>query len=148
MLVRATSIAVLLCVLLAGCVGPARVESDYRADVSNTAKTTRSAVESAALTVRAIAEGRAAAPYAARRLTEDEQEAHAALTAFGSVQPPGEEMDRLRSEVLEVVQRSSTVLAQLRIAAFRDDRQAVLTAAEPLQHLAEELTRFVQAEQP
>lgn len=134
--------AVLLCALIVGCVGPAHSESDYRADVSNTATATLSAVESAALTVQAVAEGRAPSPYASRRLTEDEQEAHAALTAFGSVQPPTEEMDRLRSDVLDVVQRSNSVLAELRIAAFRGDREVVVSAAEPLAQLAEQLRRF------
>lgn len=139
---RRSVAAVFVCVFLTACVGPARSDSDYRADVSNTAKTAVSAVESAQLTIQAVVEGKATAAYVSQRLTEDEQEVHAAITAFASVQPPSEDADRLRGEVLSLLQQASTVLAELRIEAFRDDHAELSSIARPLPEIADQLARY------
>ncbi|MPZ72182.1 MAG: hypothetical protein GEU74_02960 [Nitriliruptorales bacterium] len=132
--------AVLL--LLPACVGPARTEADYRADASNAAKTAISALESAQLTVQTVVDGKASAVYASLRLTEDEGEAEAAIVAFGSVQPPNEEMQRLRADVLGLLQQANTLLADLRIAAFRGDHGHLDAIAQPLQPTADKLQRY------
>lgn len=139
---RSLYVFVVLAVLAAGCVGPARSESDYRADVSNTAKAAISAVEGTQLIVEALVEDKAAAAYVSRRLTEDEQEIQATITAFASVQPPTREMDAVRSDVLKLLEEASTVVGEMRIAAFRDNHAKVISLAEPLPEISSSLGRY------
>lgn len=139
---RVTTLFLVCAFVAAGCVGPARSESDYRADVSNTAKAAISAVESAQLVVKAVVDGKAAAAYISRRLTEDEQEVQSTITTFASVQPPTARMDGLRSEVLNLLERANTVLGQMRVAAFRDDHVEMVSIARALPAISSELSRY------
>lgn len=127
---------------ISGCVGPARSEADYLAGVSNTGKSAISAAESAQLTIEAVVAGKAAAPYVSRRLSEDEQRLQSAITAFSSVQPPTEAMDRLRSEVLTTMNRAASVLGRLRIAAYRNENERLADIARPLADLSSQFGRF------
>lgn len=129
----------MLAVVVAACVGPARSESDYRADIGNTATMAVSFIRSAQLTVDAVERGKAAAPYVGRRLTEDENGLGSVITSFGSVQPPSPDLDRLRAEVLALLNEAHSVVGELRIAAFRDHHDRMPSIGRPLDRLADEL---------
>lgn len=137
-----TAVCGVLTLVLAACVGPARTDSDYRADIATTAKMAVSFIASAELTVGAVVEGKAASPYVARRLTEDENGLNSVITSFASVQPPSAELDEVRGDVLALLNRSSSVVGELRIAAFRDRHGQLAEIADPLPELADELARY------
>ncbi len=125
-----------------GCVGPARTDAQYLADIANTATSAVSAVESARLTIAAVVQDMATGPYVSRRLTEDEHRLQSTIVAFSSVQPPSEEMDQLRSEVLATLQRASAVVSELRIAAYSGRHHRLADIGRPLPELSERLARY------
>lgn len=141
-------LVIVVAVLTSGCVGPARSEADYRADISNTAKIAAGAVASAALTVQAVAAEKSTSPYMGRRLTEDEQMLQSTITAFGSVQPPTRAMDDLRTQLVTVLEEASGAVGDLRIAAFRDDRHRVVELGRKLPELVERIRAYEDIEKP
>jgi hypothetical protein len=126
-------------------VGPARTAADYEAKAKDTAETVLSAVRTAELTVDQAARDRSFASFVSVSLGEAEAGATGALDTFESIQPPGESSDRLRDELTDLAGEAADVLADLRIAARRTDRAALVEAAAPLPELGAELEAFVDA---
>jgi hypothetical protein len=127
--------------ILAACVAPASNFAAYEEDAVNTAEAALSAVETARLTVR-IADGKAFSPSVTILLEEAEDDAEGAQSTFGSVQPPDERSDRLREQLDRLLAQAVDVLANLRIAARRDELKSLPSIAEPLESLSEQLEAF------
>lgn len=135
-------VALLLLPTLAGCVGPSLTDADYRNKVANTAQSAASALRTAELAVRVAAEGRAPDRYTSGVFSEMETTVTSISTGFGSVQPPSAEVITLRSEVMTLLDQSSTVLGDLRIAARMGDVDALPAIAAPLPELARRFTEL------
>ena len=134
-------------ILLAGCVAPAPSFSAYQGKAVATAGDMLSAVETASLTVEAVQKSNTFAPFAAVTIAEAEHDGGAVQGAFDSVQPPDARSDTLRSELDQLLQEATSALTDLRIAARRTDREALIEAAKPLVGLSKKLNDFVEANQ-
>lgn len=127
--------------VMPACVGPSRTDADFRRKAANSAEAMLSSIRAARLTVEAA--DRAPAPYVSLRLSESEATADSVITSFASVQPPSASADRLRSELLRQMHAASTVLAELRIAAYRGELDRLEDIAEPLSGIDRRLLRFM-----
>ena len=133
---------------LAGCVqpvGPARTADDYERKAKDTAETLLSSVRTAELAVDVAGRDRAFPPYVSVVLSDAEDEAGAAASTFASVQPPGESSDRLRDELGDLLDTADDALSAARIAARRDDGDALAAQAGPLNRIGDQLDTFVAA---
>jgi hypothetical protein len=123
-------------------VGPARTAEDYELKAADTATTVASALRTADLAGGTAVEGRSFGPYVAVVLGEAEDDAAGAASTFESVQPPGASSDRLRAELGELTSEADDALSALRIAARRNDRDAISAHLDGLEELASELDQF------
>lgn len=139
---RTVVVALVTTLLLAACVGPARTEHAYLTKASHASKMAVSVIASAELAVVASARGDATAAYTSVQLREAESTANAVIDSFGSIQPPTTDMDHVRSELLTLLDETSTALAELRIAAYRGRLGRLPELAAPLAGLARELRGF------
>lgn len=135
----AAALAVLLAVLLAGCVGPARTSQSYTGKASTSLHDTRSAVETARLGVEAAAGDRATGPYLSVLLSQAEEQASSVQSTFDSIQPPNGDADRLRDEVDDLLTEAVSALADLRIAARRGDTAGITEQGQMLADLSQRL---------
>ncbi|MGW7357231.1 hypothetical protein ACWGI0_11540 [Streptomyces sp. NPDC054802] len=127
---------------LAGCVGTSRTGADYEEKVANAAEAARSSVETARLVVTAVEAGKSPAAYTSRTLSDVESAVGTVSTQLGSVQPPTEESNRLRTRITSLLTECHSTLGDLRIAA-RDGRTTELVAlGERLPALSARLSRF------
>ncbi len=135
-MMRRLRVIVVLCLIvgtIAACVGPSRTGDDYRRKVANSAEAVVSAIESALLTVDTTEANKAPPPYVSLRLSESEESAHAVETTLGTVQPPDPSLDELRKEALSVIGDAADVLEELRLAAYRSERERLPEIARDLQ---------------
>jgi hypothetical protein len=130
--------------LLVACVAPARSYDAYEGKAAETADSVVSAIETARLAVSAAQEGRAFAPYLSVVLAEAEQGAGGSGDIFATIQPPDEGSVRLRHELLGLVTRAESVLADLRIAARSGELDRLPDIARPLQALGGQLEHFAE----
>jgi hypothetical protein len=130
--------------LLMACVAPARSSDAYEGKAADTAESVASAVETARLAVSAARDGRAFAQYLSVVLTEAEQGAGGSGNVFATIQPPDQGSARLRDELLDLVDRAESVLADLRIAVRSDQLERLPDIARPLEALGEQLARFAE----
>lgn len=143
--VRVAAAVMAMCVVVGGCVGPARTEHDYRLKASTTAGKVRGALETARLGVRAANGGRAPANYLSVLLGEAEDDASSVQSTFESIQPPDRLADLLRERVLGPVGNAVSVMARLRVLVRRGDMAELAKAAEGLPKLSNELQRLQDA---
>jgi hypothetical protein len=129
------------------CVAPAPTFGAYQGKAVATAEDMLSAVETANLTVETVRRSNSFAPFAAVTLAEAEHDGDAVQGAFDSVQPPDARSDKLRSELDRLLQAATSALTDLRIAARRTDRKALIEAAKPLPDLSKKLNDFAEANQ-
>lgn len=126
-----------------GCVGPSRTAADYREKAANTAEAMISTVETARLATRAGLDGKAFSRYLSLVLSESETDASSISESFKAVQPPGgADVDRLRTELGSLLDESTAALADLRVAAYRDDRSALAAGVRRLPDLRGRLERY------
>jgi hypothetical protein len=127
---------VLLLLLGAGCVshpvGPARTIAAYEGKARTTAESAISEVATARLVARAAADGRAFGPYTSQVLSAAEESLSGLDGTFGSVQPPGDDADQLRSRLSDVLAEAEDHVAALRIAARRGLLSDLGALAAPL----------------
>lgn len=136
------ALALMLLATLAGCVGTSRTGADYEEKVANAAEAARSSVETARLVVTAVEAGKSPAAYTSRTLSDVESAVGTVSTQLGSVQPPTEESNRLRTRITSLLTECHSTLGDLRIAA-RDGRTTELVAlGERLPALSARLSRF------
>ncbi len=128
--------------LLVACVAPARSYDAYEGKAADTAASVASAIETARLAVSIAQEGRAFAPYLSVVLAEAEQGAGGSGDIFATIQPPDEGSARLRGELLTLVTRAESVLADLRIAVRWGELDLLSQLARPLRALGDQLASF------
>ena len=138
-------VAVVLLIPLAACVGPARSFGSYEGKAGATANDMLSAVASAHLTVEIAVRGRAFGPDVTVGLTEDEKGAGEIQRTFDSIQPPDARSDQLRSELDSLMSQAVSALANLRIAARRNQISDLGRLVAPLGGLADKLDAFGKA---
>jgi hypothetical protein len=126
-------------------VGPARTFDDYRRKAVTTAESALSAVESARLVAGAATDGNAFGPYTSAVVDEAESAAGAVQGTFGSIQPPNGDADDLRDELDELLSDAIDHLADLRIAARRNQLADLAEVAAPLDEDASALRDFIEA---
>ena len=131
-----------LLVVAASCVGPARTSSAYEADAVATADEVRSAAGTARLAIQASRAQRITANYLTIVLVEAEDAASSSQAQFESVQPPAGRADELRAAISPMLDATSTVLTDLRIAVRRSNLEALPRIAKPLDRLIERLDAF------
>jgi hypothetical protein len=135
---------VLLAILAAGsCVAPARSFDAYESKAVDSAESALSQARAAILTAELTHRGRLFAPLVSVQLQEAEVGAETAASTFASVQPPDTPSDALRGELLPLLERAATLIADLRIEARRDDLAEVARGSAPLEPVADRLERFV-----
>jgi hypothetical protein len=130
---------------LGACVGPARTDRLYEGKAVETAKTIRSAVETARLAATAAGRGKATGQYESVVLGDAENDAGAAMGAFDSIQPPGPRSDALHHRLSPLFQSATDILRQLRIAARRSELSKLPAIARGLAPVSLELAGFVDA---
>lgn len=144
-------VALLLAALLlasGACVGPARTQESYREKAANSAEAMLSNVETAQLVTELSLGGNTFSRYLSLVLSESEVAADAIADAFATVQPPGgDDMDALRSDLNALLSEATTVLGELRVAAYRGDERALRAAAEVLPDIRRRLRSFVELEE-
>jgi hypothetical protein len=124
-------------------VGPARTFDDYEHKAKDTAESVVSSLGTARLAASLAPRGRLYGPYVSVLLSEaDEAVAHARQT-FEGVQPPDHHSDVLRRRLGRLLDRASTHVQSLRIAARRGELSSLDRRARPLPALIERLDRFV-----
>jgi hypothetical protein len=126
----------------AGCIAPARTFEAFEHKAADTAEAAVSALRTAVLASRVAAEGGSFPPTVSIVLSEAEGEAIGARDAFVSIQPPDARSDRLRDELVRILDEAVGGLADLRIAARRAELDVLPELAAPLGDLADRLERF------
>jgi hypothetical protein len=137
--------ALTVVLVLCSCVGPVRSFDAYEGKAADTADSVASAAETARLAVEAAAQGRAFAPDLAVLLAEAERDARGSFDIFASIQPPDPRSARLRTQLLDLIQRAETVLSDLRIAVRWGDLDRLPDIGRPLGALGGELSDFSEA---
>jgi hypothetical protein len=131
-------------VVLTACGGVTNPAAAYEDDAAATADSVGATVETARLAVEIAREDRAFAPYLAIVLGEAERDAAATGDHFAAIQPPDDGSDRLREEVLSMVDDGGSLLSELRIAVRRDELERLPGIAAPLRDLGDRLARFAE----
>jgi len=135
----------LVSALSTGCVLPAPTSGAFE---SKAAQSAASAVSDArtALLAAALAVGdRSFGSLISVQLEESATGAASTAGTFASIQPPDAASDRLRAQVLPLLQRAADLIARMRIAARRGDVQALRELRGPLAPVADALDRFAEA---
>jgi hypothetical protein len=138
--------AAALLVFLSGpaCVGPARTFETYEGKAVAAAEETVSALRTATLGARVAVEGRSFPPTTSVLLADAERDAIGARGSFASIQPPDGASDRLRDELIAMLDDAVDRLARLRIAARRTDLEDLARLADPLPDQADQLEDFAE----
>lgn len=139
---RALLLALVVGMLLASCVAPARMAEAYQDKAADTASSVVSAARTVLLAARVGADRESFAPTVSILVAEGEGDALTARDTFATIQPPDEASDRLRASLLADLGRVVGVIAAVRIAARRGELDRLEHLAAPLRVLAERLDRF------
>lgn len=131
--------AVLVLLLLSGCVTPATGRGSYRDKAVTSVRAATSEISTAELTVRLLQRGRAFASYADETITSNETALGSIAAAFGSVQPPDGE-DTVRDDVSSLLGDAQDAVAAARIAARRSDASGLAQASADLRKVAADLS--------
>jgi hypothetical protein len=135
-------LAIASLVLTGGCIAPARTFDAYAGKAAATAESSVSALRTAVLGARVAAESRSFPPTISILVSEAEREVTWARDAFISIQPPDRASDRLRGELVPMLDTAVNGLSELRITARRADLKALPARAAPLRDLADRLEAF------
>jgi hypothetical protein len=131
-------------VLTGGCIAPARTFDAYAGKAAATAESSVSALRTVILGARVAAAGRSFPSTISILVSEAEREVTSARSAFLSIQPPDQASDRLRDELVPMLDMAVNGVSELRITARRADLEALPARAAPLRDLADRLEDFAQ----
>ena len=137
--------ALIVAALLCACVGPVRSFEVYEGKAAAIAESVASAVQTARLAAAEAAGARAFAPYLSIVLSEVEGDAGDSGDVFAAIQPPDERSAQLRTQLLTLIDRAESVLADLRIAARWGELGRLADIAASLGELGEQLAGFAEA---
>jgi hypothetical protein len=141
---RARALIIVMPVLLAACVAPARTTRDYEAKAADTAEAVLASVRTASLAVRVAREGKAFGPYVSVTLSDAEGDAAPASATFLTIQPPDAASDALRARLTPILDDADNVLSLARIAARRERLDDLVSLAPKLSELGTTLERIVE----
>ena len=127
----------------AGCAGPSRTDDDYRHKAANTAETMQGLIGTVQLAVDVGTRHKVPTPYLSVMLAEADDDATATVGTFDSVQPPSEQADQLRDKLDSLLQDTTSVLDDLRIAVRRGHISSLAKIAAPLKDLNDKLQAIV-----
>ena len=132
----------LLLLLLPACVAPARSATDYENKAVDTAETVLSSVQTGSLVVR-LGPEQAFPPFISVSLSDAERAAASARATFLSIQPPDAGSDDVRAQLTALLDRSEAAISSARIAARRQDFDAMRRTGGALSSAADDLERFI-----
>lgn len=136
----------MLLLTLTGCVGNARTTGAYRGKAHLSAEAAISSLETALLAVQTSAKGNLFGSVLEVTLSQAEDDFGSVQQQFDSIQPPNtSEADKLRSRLDDLLTRGASTLADLRIAARRDQQDLMVHTAQDVQPLVDKLDALAQA---
>lgn len=143
-MVRVKVLAGLLLVLLsAACVGPARTTSSYQGKAGHTAEAALSQLQTALLAVSSSTHGNMLHSYLLVVLSDSEDNFSSIQATFDSIQPPDSQVDdQVRDKLDQLLSDGADGLAQLRIAARRNHSATLVATARDLAKTVEGLSAF------
>lgn len=137
-----------LVLLMAACsahpVGPARTYDTFEGKAVTTAESALSAVETVRLAAAAGADGNATGPYLGQVVSDQEEALSSLQGTFGSIQPPEDRSDQLRTELDDLLSASLEHITDVRVAIRRGELAELGTTAHPLDADADALRSFVE----
>lgn len=128
----ATILVALATVVTTGCVGPTLRVRDYRIHAAVALENVQSVADAAHLATEQAAAGRATQDLLAVIARQAEDTASHAASTFDTRQPPGPRADEIRADVLPILEDTTAVLTDLRIAAYRGDIDQAVEIARSL----------------
>jgi hypothetical protein len=134
----------LVLVLVVACVGPARTDRVYVGKAVETAKSVRSAIETARLAALGASKGKATVSYLSVVLGEAESEADSASGAFDSIQPPSDRSESLHDSLADLIDKALDGLRAMRVAARRSEPSALPALARDLAPVSKQLESFIE----
>jgi hypothetical protein len=134
-----------LVVLLASCTTNSPGTAGYESRAATTAERMVSPVATGQLLAQLGAKGDLFGAYAKTATTGTLDEADQIQSAFNQVQPPNLRAEKLRAQIDDLLQRSTSALVDLRIAARKGDLEALGRFDRRLGRLVAELQRFENA---
>ena len=135
----ARPVALLLVLLCTSCVAPAVTESQYEAKAASTAADAHSVIETVRLAIDSASRHRLPSNPIDVVLSDQESVLGSVSATFSSIQPPTEDMDRLREEVLDLLDEAESKIAEVRIAFRRGDIEDASATAESLADVSTQL---------
>jgi hypothetical protein len=120
------------CLVAGGCAPTARTTGPYEAKAASTIDAAMSALGTDLLLVRAVDERRAFATTVSVASSDAEADVSSAASTFASIQPPTSKAERLRERLSKLLDDAVSASGQVRIAARRGDRAAILASRAPL----------------
>jgi hypothetical protein len=143
-LIIGASAAILTAVLTAACAGPTRTADDYRHKAAQTAREVGGALASGRLAAQQLLIGNATKAYADTVVSEAEQDARSAQTAFETRQPPDQSSRDLMKTVTDPVDQAASLLTDLRIAVRADDHDGTSSLQQQIDALLDQLQQLEQ----
>jgi hypothetical protein len=133
-----------LCVLgvCTGCASSSRTDDDYRHKVANTAEALNGVLGTVEVAVRVVARDRVPAPYISVTFADADDDAASTQSNFDAIQPPSAAADALRSKLDDAMQKTVSMLDDLRIAARRNRSAEIPHLAKPLHDLQLTLSKL------
>jgi hypothetical protein len=126
-------------------VGPARTFGKYESKARTTAEGALSEVQTARLVAHAATQGNAFGPYTGLVLSDAEESLGGLASTFGSIQPPDERADKVRSDLGSMINDAEDHVADVRIAARRGQLHELADVAGPLDDDISSLQSFLKA---
>jgi hypothetical protein len=124
-------------------VGPARSFAKFEGKATTTAESALSRVQTVRLAADTGGDGDAFGPYLSVLISDQEDALSGLQGTFGSIQPPDEPSDALRTELNGLLGDALDHVAAVRIAARRGQLDQLPAVAAPLANDALGLERFV-----
>ena len=134
-------LALTACLVISGCVAPALDSGAYEHNALAALGSAVSTSRVAATALDARLRDRLTLAYADTVVTEAEDAIDPVTASFGVVDPPGRDLDGLRSEVLDLLGRAGDLLGEARVAVRRQDAPAMAKVAGELRRLADAMER-------
>jgi hypothetical protein len=125
-----------------GCASSSRTDDDYRHKVANTAEALNGVLGTVEVAVRVVARDRVPAPYISVTFAEADDDAASTQGNFDAIQPPSAAADALRSKLDDAMQKTVSMLDDLRIAARRNRSAEIPLLAKPLHDLQLTLSKL------
>jgi hypothetical protein len=125
-----------------GCAGSSRTDDDYRHKVANTAQALNGVLGTVEVAVRVVARDRVPAPYISVTFAEADDDAASTQGNFDAIQPPSAAADDLRTKLDDAMQKTVSMLDDLRVAARRNRSSEIPGLAKPLHDLQLTLSKL------